>query len=222
MPAAARHVAALKAALFVVALAPLGRLVLGALAFPEWLGANPGEFIDRDTGRWTLRFLLATLAVTPLRALTGWGWLLRLRRMLGLFAFFYGVMHLSSYVAFRRVFDAAEIARDLAERPFMTAGFAALVLMVPLAVTSTDAMVRRLGARRWQALHRLIYLIAPLGVLHYWFMVKRDITQPAIYAALLAVLLLWRVAAWHGRRRTARSRSPARAGAGRTGPLTGV
>jgi sulfoxide reductase heme-binding subunit YedZ len=222
MPPAAKHVAALKAALFVVALAPLGRLVLGALAFPEWLGANPGEFIDRDTGRWTLRFLLATLAVTPLRALTGWGWLLRLRRMLGLFAFFYGVMHLSSYVAFRRVFDAAEIARDLAERPFMTAGFAALALMVPLAVTSTDAMVRRLGARRWRALHRLIYLIAPLGVLHYWFMVKRDITQPAIYAAFLAVLLLWRVAAWHGRRRTTRSRSPARAGAGRPGPLTGV
>lgn len=205
MPSAAKRVAALKAALFVLALVPLGRLVLGALVFPEWLGANPGEFVDRDTGRWALRFLLATLCVTPLRALTGWGWLLRLRRMLGLFAFFYGVMHLLSYVTFRRVFDVAEIVRDLAERPFMTAGFAALALMVPLAVTSTNAMVRRLGARRWQALHRLIYAIAPLGVLHYWFMVKRDITQPAIHAAILAMLLLWRVAAWHGGRRAAAS-----------------
>ena len=195
MQSSSRQIAAAKAALFALALVPFGWLATGALFFPDWLTANPGEFIDRETGRWTLRFLLITLAVTPLRMLTGWHWLLRFRRMLGLFAFFYGVMHLSSYVTFRRVFDVDEIVRDIAERPFMTVGFAALVLMIPLAVTSTNAMVRRLGARRWQLLHRLIYVVASLGVLHYWFMVKRDITQPAIYAAILAVLLGWRIAA---------------------------
>ena len=195
MQPSSRQIAAAKAALFALALVPFGWLATGALFFPDWLTANPGEFIDRETGRWTLRFLLITLAVTPLRMLTGWHWLLRFRRMLGLFAFFYGVMHLSSYVTFRRVFDVDEIVRDIAERPFMTVGFAALVLMIPLAVTSTNAMVRRLGARRWQLLHRLIYVVASLGVLHYWFMVKRDITQPAIYAAILAVLLGWRIAA---------------------------
>jgi sulfoxide reductase heme-binding subunit YedZ len=189
------QIAALKAAVFALALVPLGWLATGAFFFPDWLGANPGEFIDRETGRWTLRLLLVTLAVTPLRRIAGWSWLLRFRRMLGLFAFFYGVMHLSSYVAFRRVFDVDEIARDIVERPFMTAGFIALTLMIPLAVTSTNAMVRRLGARRWQLLHRLVYVIAPLGALHFWFMVKRDITQPAIYAAILAVLLGWRIAA---------------------------
>lgn len=194
MQPSAKRIAALKAAVFALALAPLAQLATGAFFFPDWLGANPGEFIDRETGRWTLRFLLITLAVTPLRSITGWNWLLRFRRMLGLFAFFYGVMHLSSYVTFRRVFDVDEIARDIVERPFMTAGFAALVLMIPLAATSTNAMVRRLGARRWLALHRLVYLIAPLGALHYWFMVKRDVTQPAIYAAILALLLGYRMA----------------------------
>ena len=193
MQPSAKTIAALKAAVFALALAPFLWLATGALFFPDWLTANPGEFLDRETGRWTLRFLLITLAVTPLRALTGWNWLLRFRRMLGLFAFFYGVMHLSSYVTFRRVFDVDEIVRDIAERPFMTLGFTALVLMIPLAVTSTNAMVRRLGARRWQLLHRLVYVIAPLGAVHYWFMVKRDITQPVIYAAILAVLLGWRV-----------------------------
>jgi sulfoxide reductase heme-binding subunit YedZ len=173
---------------------PFGGLATGALLFPDWLGANPGEFIDRETGRWTLRFLLLTLAVTPLRRLTGWSWLLRFRRMLGLYAFFYGVMHLSSYVTFRRFFDLGEIVRDIAERPFMTVGFTALVLMIPLAVTSTNAMVRRLGGRRWRLLHWLVYVIAPLGALHYWFMVKRDVTQPAIYAAILALLLGYRMA----------------------------
>lgn len=195
MQPSSRQIAAAKAAVFALALVPLGWLATGALFFPDWLTANPGEFIDRETGRWTLRLLLLTLCVTPLRALTGRNWLLRFRRMLGLFAFFYGVMHLSSYVMFRRVFDVEEIVRDIAERPFMTVGFTALLLMIPLAVTSTNAMVRRLGARRWQLLHRLVYLIAPLGVLHFWWMVKRDITQPAIFAALLAVLLGYRVAA---------------------------
>lgn len=190
-----RQIAYLKAAVFVLALGPLGKLVAGALYFPEWLGANPAEFITRATGDWTLRFLLITLAVTPLRKLLGWNWLLRFRRMLGLYAFFYGVMHASSYAGFDQVFDFSEIVADIVKRPFITVGFAALLLMLPLAVTSTNAMVRRLGAARWQALHRLVYLIAALGVLHFWWMVKRDVTEPAIYAVVLVALLGYRLAA---------------------------
>jgi sulfoxide reductase heme-binding subunit YedZ len=189
-----KAVSALKALIFVVALMPLARLALGALYFPDWLGANPAEFITRATGDWTLRFLLITLAVTPLRKLIGWNWLARLRRMLGLYAFFYGVVHLSSYVSFDHVFDVMEILRDIVKRPFITVGFTALVLLIPLAITSTNAMVRRLGAKRWLALHRLVYVIAPLGVLHFWWMVKRDITEPAVYAAILTVLLGYRLA----------------------------
>ena len=189
-----KGIAAAKAAVFALALVPLAELVAGAFYFPEWLGANPAEFINRTTGRWTLRFLLITLAVTPLRMLTGWNWLLRFRRMLGLFAFFYAVTHLTSYAGFDRVFELDEILKDIAKRPFITVGFTSLLLLIPLAVTSTNAMVRRLGARRWLALHRLVYLIAPLGVLHFWWMVKADVTQPAIYAAILAVLLGCRVA----------------------------
>ncbi len=215
MQPSSRQIAAAKAAVFALALVPFGWLATGALFLPDWLTANPGEFIDRETGRWTLRLLLITLAMTPLRLLTGWSWLLRFRRMLGLFAFFYGVMHLSSYMTFRRVFDVDEIVRDITERPFMTVGFAALLLMIPLAVTSTNAMVRRLGARRWRLLHRLVYVIAPLGVLHYWFMVKRDITQPAIYAAILAALLGWRVAArLRERQRAIRMPRPSRSATG--------
>lgn len=179
--------------MFAAGLAPLAMLAAGVVYFPEWLGANPAEFITRTTGDWTLRFLLITLAVTPLRRLMGWNWLLRLRRMFGLYAFFYGVVHVSSYAGFDQLFDVPEILADIAKRPFITVGFAALSLMVPLAATSTNAMVRRLGARRWQALHRLVYLVAPLGVLHFWWMVKRDITEPALYAVLLAVLLAYRI-----------------------------
>jgi sulfoxide reductase heme-binding subunit YedZ len=190
-----KQVAAAKALIFALALAPLAKLVAGIVYFPEWLGANPAEFITRSTGDWTLRFLLITLAVTPLRKLSGWHWLVRFRRMLGLFAFFYGVVHFSSFIAFDHVFDVSEILKDIVKRPFITVGFIALVLMLPLALTSTDAMVKRLGGRRWLALHRLVYVIAPLGVLHFWWMVKRDITEPAIYAAILAVLLGYRVMA---------------------------
>jgi sulfoxide reductase heme-binding subunit YedZ len=194
MPSGSRQFTALKVLLFVLALVPLGRLALGAVFFPDWLGANPAEFITRATGDWTLRFLLITLAVTPLRKMGGWSWMLRLRRMFGLYAFFYGVVHLSSYVSFDHVFDVAEIFKDIVKRPFITVGFTALVLMLPLAATSTNAMVRRLGAKRWQALHRLVYAIGMLGVLHYWWMVKRDITEPAIYAVILALLLGYRLA----------------------------
>jgi len=197
-------VSTLKAVIFVAALVPLGKLAAGAFFFPDWLGANPAEFITRSTGDWTLRFLLLTLAMTPLRKLFGWHWLLRFRRMLGLYAFFYGVVHLSSYVAFDHVFDVMEILPDIVKRPFITVGFTALVLLIPLAITSTDNMVRRLGAKRWLALHRLVYAIAPLGVLHFWWMVKRDITEPAIYAVILTALLGYRAAVKMKERRRAR------------------
>lgn len=194
MQLSAKAARALKAIVFVAALVPVTRLA-AALAFdPELLGANPAEFITRATGDWTLRFLLLTLAVTPLRKLFGWHWLAGFRRMLGLYAFFYGVVHLSSYVSFDHVFDVAEILKDIVKRPFITVGFTALVLLLPLAVTSTDRMVRRLGAKRWLALHRLVYVIAPLGVLHFWWMVKADLTEPVIYAAILSLLLGYRVA----------------------------
>jgi sulfoxide reductase heme-binding subunit YedZ len=206
MTPGSRGIAALKAIVFAAALVPLGRLVVGVALYPDWLGANPAEFITRSTGDWTLRFLLATLAVTPLRKAFGWHWLASLRRMLGLFAFFYGLVHLSSYVAFDQVFDLTDILADIVKRPFITVGFTALVLMLPLAITSTDRMVRRLGARRWLAVHRLVYVVAPLGVLHFWWMVKADIREPALYAAILAGLLGYRLVARvrEARRRRAR------------------
>ena len=194
MQPGSRQIGIAKAILFLIALVPLTQLGVGVLLFPEWLGANPAEFITRATGDWTLRFLLFTLAVTPLRKITGWNWLLKFRRMLGLFAFFYGAVHFTSFIAFDHVFIVAEILEDIVKRPFITVGFIALVLMIPLAATSTNAMVRRLGAQRWLALHRLVYVIAPLGVLHFWWMVKRDVTEPAIYALILTVLLGYRVA----------------------------
>jgi methionine sulfoxide reductase heme-binding subunit len=201
-----RAIAALKVAVFLAALLPVGRLALGALVYPEWLGANPAEYITRSLGDWALRFLLITLAVTPARRITGAAWLVRLRRMLGLFSFFYVLLHVSSYVSFDMVFDFGDIFKDIAKRPFITVGFISLVLLLPLAVTSTNSMVRRLGARRWQALHRLVYVIGPLAVLHFWWMVKRDLTEPLIYAALLAVLLGYRLAT-----RRSRSVKPLRA-----------
>jgi sulfoxide reductase heme-binding subunit YedZ len=213
MPLSAKSVSALKAAVFLAALVPLVRIGW-ALAFdPEALGANPAEYITRSTGDWTLRFLLATLAVTPLRKLFGWHRLAGFRRMLGLYAFFYGMVHLSSFVSFDHVFEIEEILKDIVKRPFITVGFAALVLMLPLAITSTDGMVRRLGAKRWLALHRLVYVIAPLGVLHFWWMVKADVTEPALYAAILALLLGYRIVAklQDSRRRAA--------GRGRRAPL---
>lgn len=211
MRLSARTVAVLKAIVFVAALVPVTRLAVALALYPDSLGANPAEFITRATGDWTLRFLLITLAVTPLRKIFEWHWLAGFRRMFGLYAFFYGLVHLSSYVSFDHVFDLTEILKDIVKRPFITVGFTALVLMLPLAVTSTDKMVRRLGAKRWLTLHRLVYAIAPLGVLHFWWMVKADITEPAIYAVILAFLLGYRVVAKakDSRRRAARgTRSP--------------
>ena len=172
------------------------------MLYPEWLGVNPAEYITRSTGDWALRFLLITLAVTPLRRLTGWASLIHFRRMLGLFCYFYAVVHVSSYVSFDMVFDFGDIVKDIVKRPFITVGFACLVLLTPLAITSANAMVRRLGAKRWIALHRLIYVIGPLAVLHFWWMVKRDLTEPIIYLIVLAVLL--------GYRLYARARDPRR------------
>ena len=190
----ARQLAAIKLALFCLCLVPLARLAWGA--WHDALGANPIEFIQRFLGTWTLNFLLITLAVSPLRKLSGWHWLLRLRRMLGLYAFCYALLHLVSYLWLDQFFDWQAIAKDIVKRPFITVGMSAFILLLPLAMTSSNAMVRRLGGRRWQQLHRSVYAIAIFGVVHYWWLVKLDITLPAIYAVLLAILLgiraLWR------------------------------
>ncbi|MGB7541909.1 MAG: protein-methionine-sulfoxide reductase heme-binding subunit MsrQ [Burkholderiales bacterium] len=188
-----RTVGWIKAVLFVLALAPLTRLVVGL--FLRALGTNPTEVIQRSLGTWTLVFLCITLAVTPLRKLSGWNWLLRLRRMFGLYAFFYAVMHFTSYVGLDQGFDLTAIPRDIVKRPFIMLGFTCLMLMIPLAATSTHAMVRRLGAERWRALHRFVYFIAIGGVVHFWWLVKRDVTQPAIYALVVAALLGYRLLA---------------------------
>lgn len=180
-------VALIKAAVFVLALLPVARLIAGVIF--DRLGANPIEVITRSTGTWTLVFLLVTLAVTPLRRISGWNWLLQLRRMLGLFAFFHASLHFTTYIWLDQFFDAAEIVKDIAKRPFITIGFVAFLMMIPLAATSWNAMVRRLGARRWTRLHRLTYAVALSGVIHYWWLVKRDLTQPIIYAVVLAMLL---------------------------------
>ena len=198
----------IKAALFAACLVPLARL--GWLATHRGLGANPIEYVTHSTGWWTLGFLLLTLTVTPLRRLTGAAWLLRLRRMLGLFAFFYACLHFTTYVWLDQFFDLASIVKDVAKRPFITIGFTAFLLLIPLAATSTNAMVRRLGARRWQNLHRLVYVIAGLGVVHFWWLVKKDISEPLAFGTLLAVLLGLRLA-WRWRQQRARdtSASPA-------------
>jgi sulfoxide reductase heme-binding subunit YedZ len=180
-----------KAVVFILALLPLARLIYGAVT--NALGANPVEFITRSTGTWTLVFLCLTLTVTPLRKLLGWPWLLRLRRMLGLFVFFYVLLHFTTYIWLDVFFDLHAVAKDILKRPFITVGFTAFVLIIPLAFTSTNAMVKRLGGKRWQLLHRLVYVIAILGVVHYWWLVKRDITQPLIYACIVAILLGYRV-----------------------------
>lgn len=181
----------LKPLIFLACLIPLGRLVW--FAFYGGLGANPIEFVTRSTGTWTLTFLLITLSVTPLRRLTGRNDLIRYRRMLGLFAFFYACLHFTTYIWWDQFFDWAAIVKDVVKRPFITVGFTCFVLLIPLAATSTHAMQRRLK-RRWQQLHRLVYFIAIGGVVHYWWLVKKDITQPVLYGLVLAVLLGFRLA----------------------------
>lgn len=185
-----RQATSITAAIWLACLLPLARLIF--FGFTNGLGANPIEFITHSTGTWTLVGLLLTLSITPLRSLTGLNWLIRFRRLLGLFAFFYASLHFTTYVWLDQFFDPASIARDILKRPFITVGFGAFVLLIPLAATSSHRMMRLLG-RNWQRLHRLIYPIAVLGVVHYWWLVKKDITQPLVYACVLAILLAMRL-----------------------------
>ena len=189
----ARQVALIKAVLFALALLPFLRLI--AFAATDRLGANPVEFITRNTGDWTLYFLCLTLAVTPLRRLTNWNWLVKLRRMVGLYAFFYALLHFTTFFWFDHFFDLGEMWRDVIKRPFITVGFIAFVLLIPLAVTSTNAMVRRMGGKRWQWLHRLVYAVAVLGILHFWWMKagKHDFARPILFGCIVAALLGLRV-----------------------------
>jgi sulfoxide reductase heme-binding subunit YedZ len=186
---------AAKPALFALALLPFAHLLWGALA--NTLGANPAETLIRSTGDWTLRLLCLTLAVTPLRTLTGWHALARWRRMLGLFAFFYALLHFLGFAWLDMGFDPAAIAKDIGKRPFILVGVTALVLMLPLAATSFDRAIRALGAARWKALHRAVYAIAGLALLHFFWMRagKNDFAEVAVYAAIVGALLGWRV--WH-------------------------
>jgi sulfoxide reductase heme-binding subunit YedZ len=195
LPAKALLHPAAKPLLFVVCLLPLAWLVWGA--FSGGLGANPAEHLIRATGDWTLRLLCITLAVTPLRVMMRSPALARFRRMLGLFTYLYAVLHLLSYSWFDMGFDLADIARDIAKRPFILVGFAAFVLLTPLAATSFNRAIRALGAKRWQLLHRLVYLIAGLALLHFFWMRagKNNFAEVGVYAAIVALLLGWRV--WH-------------------------
>jgi len=179
---------------FLACLIPLARL--GWKAYAGLLGANPIEVITHSTGDWLLIFLLVTLAVTPLRKLTGQLWLIRYRRMFGLFAFFYGVLHFLTYIWLDKFFDLHEMLADIAKRRFITVGLAGFVLLIPLALTSTKGWIRRLGGRRWQNLHRLIYLSAIAGVIHYYWLVKADVRKPLQYAFVLALLLGYRLWVW--------------------------
>jgi methionine sulfoxide reductase heme-binding subunit len=208
-----------KPLVFAACLVPLAWLACGAFGwFGASLGADPVKELEHECGKTALNLLLLTLAVTPVRELTGQPQLLRLRRMLGLFAFFYVVLHFTIYVVLDLELNFATLGADIAKRPYITIGFGALLLLVPLAVTSTNGMMRRLG-RRWQSLHRLVYLIAILGVWHFYWQVKRDVREPLIYAAILAALLGYRVVRARVRRRDAAAPA-ARAATARTAKLT--
>ena len=198
-----RLIVLLKAVVFLACLVPLALLLRKYQT--DDLGANPIEVITHATGDWIIRFLLITLAITPLRKLTRQPWLIRFRRMLGLFAFFYGCLHFTTYIWLDQFFDWANMVKDVNKRPFITAGFTGFVLMIPLAITSTSWAVRKMGGKRWQWLHRLIYLSATAGVVHYIWLVKADLTLPLTYAVILGVLLLyragvWAIPAWNARR----------------------
>ena len=188
----ARQVGAIKAVVFALALVPVAKMAY--LTVTQQL-VEPLEHITRGTGDWVLYFLCMTLAVTPLRKFTGWNWILKLRREIGLFVFFYAFLHFMTFLWFDHFFDVAEMWKDVLKRPFITVGFSAFVLLIPLAITSTNGMIRRLGGKRWQWLHRLIYLVAPLGILHFWWMKagKQDFEQPIVFGAIVAVLLGLRI-----------------------------
>jgi methionine sulfoxide reductase heme-binding subunit len=184
----------LKISVFLLALIPLIKLIVGG--YFDDLGANPIEKITHRTGYWTLIFLLVTLSITPLRWLTSWSWLVRLRRMLGLFAFFYASLHFLTYLVLDQFFDWNNIVKDIIKRPYITIGFTAFVLLILLAITSNNYSTKLLGGRRWRLLHRLIYPVAVSGVVHFWWLVKKDITEPLTFSLLLAVLLAVRLIYW--------------------------
>jgi sulfoxide reductase heme-binding subunit YedZ len=186
-----------KALVFLICLVPLGVLIWEA--FNGGLGSNPTQFLEHATGDWTLRFVAITLAITPLRKILRQPQLIRFRRMLGLFAFFYGCCHLSVYLTFDQVFDLHGIYADVLKRRYITVGFTGFVLMMPLALTSTAGWIRRIGGKRWSMLHRLIYVTAVAGVIHFWWLVKSDIHLPLEYAAVMAILLGWRVYAYYSK-----------------------
>ena len=190
--------------LFLACLVPA--ILLGWAAWQDALGANPISEITHITGDWTLRFVLITLAITPLRKLTGWNAVIRYRRMLGLFAFFYATLHFLTYLVLDQYFAWEFILKDIAKRPYITVGFLGFVLLIPLALTSTAGWIRRLGGKRWQQLHRLIYITAVAGIVHYWWLVKSDISRPLAYGAVLGLLFAIRL--WYtARRSTAPSRA---------------
>jgi len=186
-----RWIIALKVVVWILCVSPVSWLAWKATH--DLLGANPLSEVTLSTGHWTLYLLLITLAISPLRKITHLNWLIRFRRLVGLFAFFYGCMHLMTYLWFDKFFDVHEIVKDIYKRPFITAGMTAWALMFPLALTSTASSIRRLGGKRWQVLHRLIYASAIAGVVHFWWLVKRDLTRPEILATILAGLLGFRI-----------------------------
>ena len=192
-----RAIVIVKLLIWAACLAPLCRLVYKGLT--RGLGANPIEFITLSLGTWTLTFLLATLTISPLRKLTRLNSLIRFRRLIGLFAFFYACLHFTTYIWLDKFFDLADMAKDVAKRPFITMGFLAFLLLIPLAVTSTKGSIRRLGGKRWQWLHRLIYVSSASAVVHFWWKVKADTHTPAIYAAILTGLLAFRIVEFFGR-----------------------
>ena len=196
------RVRVLKALAFAICLVPLAFLVKDALT--DGLGANPIEELELRTGRWALRFLAATLAITPLRRISGWNELIKFRRMLGLFAFFYATIHLGTYIGLDMFFDFDDIVEDVIEHPYVTVGMATWLLLLPLAITSTRGWVRRLGGRRWNRLHRLVYVAAIGGTVHYLWAVKKDTYLPLVYFTVFAVLLGWRLWEWFARRRRMR------------------
>jgi methionine sulfoxide reductase heme-binding subunit len=191
-----------KPAVFLLCLLPL--MVLGWEALHGELTANPIEFITHATGDWTLRFLVVTLCVTPFRKILHLPELIRFRRMLGLFAFFYACLHFTTYIWLDKFFDLSEMWKDIAKRKYITVGFTAFLLLIPLAVTSTAGWIRRLGGKRWQQLHRLIYFSAALGVIHYYWLVKSAVIRPLTYGAIVAALLLWRLFASLSKRKQLR------------------
>lgn len=199
-----KRITAIKVLVFAAALIPAAALAYGFYKLyygldPNALTANPGDYLTNQTGTWTLTFLFISLSVTPLRRLTKWNEVIRLRRMLGLFAFFYGTLHMLTWVVFKHFFDWTEMVRDVAERPFITVGMATWLILLALAVTSNQYSIRKLK-RKWQSLHRLAYVAAIGGVIHFWWLVKADITEPRRWAAGLAILLGMR-AWWAARKR---------------------